>query len=213
MKNEQRRPHVEYLGTTIGRLTILSFVRSGVKKNAMCLCECGSRVAVLLESILRGNTKSCGCYQKECVVKRFTKHGACNTPLYKRWRYMMTRCTNPKRVQWKDYGGRGIQVCKRWQKFENFAADMGKPPTPNHSLDRINNDSDYKPSNCRWATQKEQRRNTRRALFIDTPAGTMFVAEAAEKYGVSRKTLARRAAKGQVGSYAVRPSRESTVMQ
>src|SRR5688572_15323010 len=97
--------------------------------------------------------------------KNFTKHGLTETRVYNAWKNMRARCSYRGNPQWKDWGGRGIKVCDRWSKFENFLTDMGEPP-PGLSLDRINNDGDYEPSNCRWATRKQQSVNSRRTRFL-----------------------------------------------
>jgi hypothetical protein len=106
---------------------------------------------------------------------------------------MMTRCLNPHRDQWRDYGGRGITVCKRWRVFANFLADMGPKPSPAHSLDRIDNNKSYTPQNCRWATRAEQRRNSRQGLVMLTVKGrTMCLIDWARETGIERRTLAAR---------------------
>lgn len=94
------------------------------------------------------------------------RHGCTHSSEHNAWRNLWNRCTNPNFLQFKDYGGRGIKVCRRWDKFENFLADMGKKPSPKHSLDRKNNDGNYTPKNCRWATRAEQMRNTRRNCLV-----------------------------------------------
>lgn len=83
------------------------------------------------------------------------------TPEYRTWNAMVIRCTKPNAINWERYGGRGIRVCERWRTFANFLADMGLKPTPQHSIDRVNNDGNYEPTNCRWATRLEQRHNRR----------------------------------------------------
>jgi len=116
-----------------------------------CICECGKIRNVLTSNIRKGIVKSCGCKTKR------NKHRL--HPLYSPYLCMISRC---KFVHHKNYGGRGIKVCQRWiDSFENFLSDMGEKPSSKHSLDRINNDGDYEPSNCRWATAKEQSQNKR----------------------------------------------------
>lgn len=112
-------------------------------------------------------------------------------PLYKRWHAMIRRCRNPTSAAYKNYGGRGIVVCPRWHSFKNFLADMGLPP-PGHTLDRINNDGNYEPGNCRWASRHQQQRNTRRNIKLTIDGVTLTIVEWAEKNKVPKKTAYRR---------------------
>lgn len=124
-----------------------------------CQCDCGGKVVSSSDSLRRGNTQSCGCLRLE----KITLHGMRNAPEYRCWSSMKSRCSNPRHRGFKDYGGRGISVCDRWQVFENFLADMGPRPSDGHSIDRYpNNDGNYEPENCRWATAKQQIDNRRR---------------------------------------------------
>lgn len=111
------------------------------------------------------------------------------TPEYNSWYGMVQRCTNPNRRYYHRYGGRGISVCERWKKFENFIADMGLKPTPQHSLDRIDNDGDYTPENCRWATQSEQMRNSNIGQDLTINGVTKKVREWGAEYGIPGSTI------------------------
>jgi hypothetical protein len=120
------------------------------------------------------------------------------TPLYKAWCNMRARCYNPRVDRYPRYGGRGITVCKRWMKFEKFAADMGDPPA-GMTLDRKNNDGDYTPSNCRWATDRQQRRNNSWANMVTIEGRTLCVTDWAKVSGVNRLTLTSRIRRGLTG--------------
>lgn len=134
----------------------------------LCLCDCGTKFFAWKQSLATGNTKSCGCLRntrtKTRSVEYVEPYSMRNHPLnwlYNRWAGIVDRCTRPKSSAWANYGGRGITVCERWMRFDNFLADMGVPTDKHLSIDRIDNDKGYAPENCRWATAKEQRANQR----------------------------------------------------
>lgn len=147
----------EYL--TILKFTEIKFVSKGAQFSRYCLCRCrcGDEKEYALHNIKSGRSKSCGC--KPYV----NSNPYIKTKIYQTYHGMISRCYNRTSTrQWENYGGRGIKVCDRWREsFYNFLDDMGQPPTSRHSIDRINNDGDYEPSNCRWATQRQQMNNTR----------------------------------------------------
>ena len=133
--------------------------------NWFCVCDCGGSKAVRAASLVGGRTQSCGCIHKEQLIRRKYKHGHSlqghTTRTYRSWYGMLSRCTNPNHKDWQYYGGRSIVVCARWKDFRNFLADMGERPE-GKTLDRYpNNDGNYEPSNCRWATPAEQEQNKR----------------------------------------------------
>lgn len=125
-----------------------------------CQCDCGNVTKAKVFILRLGRKESCGCTRSERISAGKTKHGKSKTKIYRIWSAMKERCERPDNHAYKNYGGRGITVCKRWQKFENFYADMGERPS-GKSLDRINNELGYYHENCRWASTLEQRHNRR----------------------------------------------------
>lgn len=158
-------------GKTFGRLTLVRKLPSTARNSVwQCVCECGAVRTVLAFCLGNGNTKSCGCLKDEqCGILR-RKHGKSRVngrpnPTYLSWICMQSRCYNIKNKSFADYGGRGIRVCERWAKFENFVADMGERPT-GKTINRKDNDGNYEPGNCKWATAVEQARNRRRRRAV-----------------------------------------------
>jgi len=145
------------------RLTFVKFLYEARGLYDLYKCTCGSLKTVRRDKANHEYTKSCGCLSSELKSKRFTKHGeAGRTTEYRSWGAMKQRCYNRWHKAYKNYGGRGIKICKRWlNSYKNFLKDMGRKPNRNYTLDRINNNGNYRPSNCRWATWKQQQNNKR----------------------------------------------------
>lgn len=165
-------------------------------------CECGKQKEIYDYSIRRGLTVSCGHYNSENTARRNkenlwgTIHGQVNSPEYAVWEGMIQRCTNPKNPGYKNYGGRGITVCERWLTFENFRADMGERPSLEHSIDRVNNDGNYEPGNCKWSTDSEQLCHTRRSVMITYNDKTQCAVLWARELGINFNTFMNRLRRG-----------------
>jgi hypothetical protein len=165
------------VGDKFGRLTVISLHRKR-RLIATCQCDCGGSTTIDACSVTSGNTSSCGCLRLDRLRKALKTHGeSAGTPEYKSWQQMLGRCYTPTNAKYKNYGARGIAVCGEWRDcFESFLADMGRKPSNKHTLDRIDNDGNYEPSNCRWATNREQSRNRRSNLLIEYKGRTQTLA-------------------------------------
>jgi hypothetical protein len=184
-------------GETFDRWTVIAesgMSNNGKQKMFLCVCDCGTERRVCGISLTSKNSRSCGCLAGEMSSDRRSTHRMSGTPMYRIWVGMIKRCESETSKSYKRYGGRGIKVCERWRhNFEAFMADMGPRPSPKHSLDRFpNNNGNYEPGNCRWATQKEQQRNRNDNTLITFDGQTKCLAEWAEGLGVSTSTLLER---------------------
>lgn len=186
-------------GRTFGKLTILGFAgiapSSTSRKRPLwrCQCVCGKVTVVIATSLYTGNTRSCGCQQ----LVRATKHGHCSnghiSPEHAAWNTMLNRCgPKAKGELRKHYYSRGIRVCVRWKSFKNFLRDIGLRPGPGYSLDRIDNNKGYSPSNCKWSTRLDQENNKRTNRMITYEGETKTLAQWCRVYKLPyRQTWAR----------------------
>ncbi len=151
-----------------------------------CTCECGQVRSVPSTSLISGNSKSCGCGR----ILAITTHGQTKTALYRLWHGIVERCENRRAHHYKDYGGRGIKICRRWRvSFMAFKGDMGPRPSLKHSVDRIRNNGNYTPDNCRWATKLVQANNTRGNRFITFNGETLTLTQWSRRFGINPITL------------------------
>jgi len=153
-----------------------------------CVCDCGTQKEIKGESLRSGAVVSCGCFLRETARTTFTTHGLSNTRAHKIWRHMRSRCSKPKNPAYRHYGGRGISVCERWDKFENFLEDMGTPPD-GFSIERIDNSKSYSPDNCKWGDWFEQANNTRKNVFIEYKGEKKTIAQWAKQLNIHHATL------------------------
>ena len=191
-------PHfIDLTGQTFHRWTVLGFGGKHKRINCwVCRCSCGVIKTIRNTSLTHGISKSCGCWRSENTTRMKTKHGLCRTPEYRIWHHVLDRCNRPQDAAYHYYGGRGIKVCDRWHTFENFYADMGPRPQ-GLTLERIDNDGDYCPENCKWATWFEQANNTRRNTTYLTYNGvTKRIGIWALELGCKPDTLRRRLKRG-----------------
>lgn len=186
--------HFEDLtGQRFGRLQVIERAPNrGKRIYWVCHCECGTVHDVRQDDLRSGSTLSCGCHQYD----KMTKHGMWNTAAYKTWRSMLRRCELPSAHAYALYGGRGIKVCERWHDFLAFYADMYPKPSGAASIDRIDNNGDYCPENCHWASRKEQSRNRSNNRIISYHGTERCVSEWAETLGMRVSALSERLRRG-----------------
>ena len=168
----------------------------------ICQCSCSNAtiINVIRTLLIDHKTKSCGClaeeHKKKFVIEN-TAHGLFYSLAHPSWVAMIQRCTNPNNSAYHNYGGRGIRVCDRWLKsFEDFYVDMGERPSLEYSIDRINNNGNYEPDNCRWASRSEQANNRRNNVFRTYKGETLTLTQFAHKYNIHRVSLFNRIASG-----------------
>jgi hypothetical protein len=184
----------DFTGLKYHSLTFISFVSRQRRRSTrwLCRCDCGAEFEASAASVLIGDTTSCGCRKRAHLIAMATKHGGHGTPEYQAWEGMRRRCCCPTERAYPNYGGRGITVCERWQGengFANFLSDMGPRPSPKHTLDREENNGNYEPSNCRWATWEVQSRNKRNNVVVTHAGETMTAWDWAKRLGISSNTL------------------------
>lgn len=204
---------IDLTGQKFNRLTVLYL--NGIKSDRakwVCRCDCGKiSHPITGKNLKNGNTKSCGCLHLEKLKERLTTHGKSKAPEYIVYNNMKKRCFNHKDKRYNRYGGRGIKICDRWlESFENFYSDMGSRPTPKHSIDRINNDGDYCPENCKWATIIEQNSHTNQTRLLTYNGETHHLAEWARITGLTYKTISMRIDRGWDIEKAITTSKEKS---
>lgn len=193
LRTKRRSPKLHDLtGETFGRWTVVGRAessRTGVTR-WLCRCQCGTMRPVFASNLRRSLTVSCGCHIAEKRASLRRTHGQSRTPEHGIWLKMISRCHHPNDIAYPLYGARGIKVCDRWRwSLTAFLADMGARPSVKHTIDRINNDGDYEPGNCRWATALQQARNTRKCHRITFDGQTKCLTEWSEATGISQKTI------------------------
>ena len=194
------------------RFGFLVVVRLGEKQHKgdgawwLCRCDCGCEKHLPGKDLVDGKIMSCRCQRRELrFLSQSRIHRMSNgNRTYRIWQAMLSRCRNPNNARAKDYSARGICVCDRWLKFENFLADMGEAPEK-HSIDRINNEGNYEPDNCRWATSSQQMNNTRRNVFIEHQGLRLTPPQWERRLGLSATTIRKRLRRGLTVAEALKP--------
>lgn len=191
-------------GQKFGMLTVVGFSHKQFRSKRLgsyifwkCQCDCGNEATVLSSNLTKGNTKSCGCQSsRKTIGQRASKHMMTDTPEYNSWRAMKDRCYCKSHSEYKRYGARGIEVCDSWKNsFEKFFQDMGPKPT-GFSLERIDYDKGYSPSNCKWASSNEQANNKRINLKINFEGNVFTLAELAKEKNIPYARLYKRIKSG-----------------
>lgn len=190
----QNRKPANLSGKQFGRLTAIDMDHSKQRRVYWnCRCQCGVIVSVSADKLTSGETKSCGCYNRDILAINKATHGLTRVgqhhPLYTVWCQMRARCQDPDNPAYHRYGGRGITVCERWERFDLFLSDMGDKPAPGLTIDRMDNDGPYSPDNCRWATRTEQARNRRSTVLVEFDGQSLTLSEWSKQLGIDRALL------------------------
>lgn len=193
--------HQDITGQKFSYLTALRRVGSGMLGTLWeCLCDCGATKTVAVGQLRAKRITSCGCMTLKIRSengKKRVKHGCAGTSIHNTWMAMIERCHNPYSECYTNYGHRGISVCTRWRNhFIYFLEDMGHKPTPAHTIERRDNNGNYCPENCYWATRKEQSRNNRRTKWLTLGSKTMCMQDWSNLLGISRPMLTQRKKRG-----------------
>lgn len=179
-------------GKKYGRLTVIRRAENDKynHKRYLCKCECGNEVLVAPHELVHGRTVSCGCYQRQIVSQCASTHRMSDTRIYRVWASMRARCKNKSNRDYRFYGGKGIKICEEWNEFQNFynwAIESGY--TDELTIDRIDYNGNYEPSNCRWATREVQANNTSRNRYLTLNGKTMSMADWAKSLSIPYRTL------------------------
>lgn len=175
-------------GLKFGLIHVICFAGKRIKNSGNaeyfyhCRCSCGTQRLISGVALTGKKRRGCRCWNSDL-------NGMRESDEYRIWSAMWTRCTNPRQASWKNYGGRGITVCERWEKFEHFFADMGQRPTRQHTIDRRDNDAGYSPDNCRWITRREQNRNRSDNHRLTFRGETKTIAEWSEDVHIEQRTI------------------------
>jgi hypothetical protein len=201
-----RTPLIDLTGKTYGAWTVVGKAEVRDPRGKLlwlCRCKCGETRLVLGQRLRNGHSLSCGCDSPERRIQTLGFRGVTSHPMYQRWSQMVQRCHSPRARAFEDYGARGITVCDRWRFGENglhgvecYASDMGVQPFPGATVDRRDNDGNYTKSNCRWATSKEQVRNTRTTVRVTIDGETSALADLTERAGLNHGTVYERLRRG-----------------
>lgn len=188
---------VDLTGKRFGRLLVLhyDYTDSLGKKRWKCRCNCGNISFPTTGNLNSKKVVSCGCWRREYAILSETTHGDTGSKMHRIWGAMIQRCHNPKTANYKNYGERGIRVCKRWRSYINFLNDMGRPEE-GMTIERIDNNKGYNPSNCRWASRKEQARNTRQNRWIRFRGRTLCVKDWSRLLKIDTSTIYDRLKRG-----------------
>lgn len=190
----------DLVGKNFGYLTVLKKTNKKCATSIiwLCKCRCGNLIEVPTSRLKSGNTKSCGCLRYEKLKKANTKHGLTDTRIYNIWKGIKRRCNNPKCKGYKYYGAKGIKICDRWNnnfiEFYNWALKNGYNDTL--TIDRIDNNGNYEPNNCRWATYKEQTNNMTTNHILEYNNRKLTISQWAETTGVKERTIRSRVIMG-----------------
>lgn len=193
-------------GMKFGKLTAIE--RVGKNKHGMllwnCKCDCGNETVVAGGALKSGHTQSCGCSCLEHAKHLNRKHGKSSSRLYHLYYGILQRCNNPKAPAFNHYGGRGIEVCKEWDTWEAFQKwALANGYKDGLTIDRIDVNGNYEPSNCRWVTQAEQMRNTRKTVYLEYQGERKSISEWCEKYGLNHGAVSTRIRRGWSDPYEI----------
>lgn len=199
---------IDLTGQVFNRLTVMK--QTGINNHGdstwLCKCNCGKETIVAGYRLRNGKTQSCGCLNKEITRNRSLTHGKSKEKIYFVWKAMINRCTNNKNHNYKDYGGRGIKVCTEWMNINNFIKWANSNGYKEGlEIDRINNDGNYEPSNCRWTTRKVQTNNCRRNIVVNIEGVSKTLKQWAEYSNLNVNTLQYRYYRGDRGKKLIRP--------